>query len=124
MSQRIWRILAILSVLLALALNVTALLAQEEASEQEPVAPLLFLEILEPADELVELEESVERFVVFGWTLPGAVVSVNGELADLEEDGLFSAEVFLEEGTNLVEIVASDDSDQELAVLRFIVNGP
>ncbi len=58
---------------------------------------------------------------VAGQSSPGAVVSVNAELADIDAEGNFRYTAHLDEGPNILEIVASDDSGKEAsAVLRVI----
>ena len=44
-----------------------------------------------------------------GQALAGAVVSINGELVELDENGSFSLRVDLEEGANFFEILATDE---------------
>ena len=47
-----------------------------------------------------------------GATVPRAVVGVNGVTVDVNEVGIFSTTVALEEGINLVEVVAVDFQEQ------------
>ena len=65
----------------------------------------LFLEIIEPEDESVV---STEAVAVQGTTAADAVVSVNGAVVEVDAQGAFEAIVTLEEGPNLIEVVASD----------------
>ena len=65
----------------------------------------LFLEITEPEDESVVTTEAV---AVQGTTAADAVVSVNGAVVEVDAQGAFEAIVTLEEGPNLIEVVASD----------------
>ena len=65
----------------------------------------LFIEIAEPADESVV---STETVAVRGSTTADAVVSVNGAVVEVDAQGSFEAIVTLEEGPNLIEVVASD----------------
>ncbi|MBI4329051.1 MAG: hypothetical protein HY685_04200 [Chloroflexi bacterium] len=58
-----------------------------------------------PADGLVVKEPSI---AVIGGTQPDAVVGVNGDPADVSELGIFSANVSLTEGANVIEVVATD----------------
>ena len=64
-----------------------------------------FLEIAEPADESVI---STGTVAVRGSTTVDAVVSVNGAVVEVDAQGSFEAIVTLEEGPNLIEVVASD----------------
>ena len=65
----------------------------------------LFIVILEPEDESVV---STETVAVRGTTTADAVVSVNGAVVEVDAQGSFEAIVTLEEGPNLIEVVASD----------------
>jgi len=67
--------------------------------------PEFFLTVTQPADDSIINADEVE---VRGRTTPGAVVSVNGELAEVDEEGNFTMMVVLEEGPNLIEVIASD----------------
>lgn len=73
----------------------------------------LQLSISEPQDEAVV---SVSFVTVRGKTAPGAEVSVNGELAEVDANGNFSIRVMLEEGANLLTITASDEDGNEASV--------
>ena len=64
-----------------------------------------FLTVTQPSSESITDAEEVE---VIGITLPGAIVTVNGELAEVDNQGNFTTLVSLEEGPNLIEVVASD----------------
>lgn len=78
----------------------------------------LFLEISEPENESVFNEEPI---VVRGFTTPDAVVSVNGDVVDVDAQGEFAVVLSLEPGPNIIEIVASDMAgDQESAMLAVI----
>lgn len=71
------------------------------------------LSITEPQDESVV---SVSFVLVRGKTAPGAEVSVNGELAEVDANGNFSIRVSLEEGANVLTITASDEDGNEATV--------
>jgi hypothetical protein len=86
------------------------------------VAPLsesgFFLEVLEPQDETVVDTNPIR---VSGSTSPGAEVSVNGELIDIDEEGSFVAMVELEAGPNVIEVIATDyDGHEESCILAVI----
>jgi hypothetical protein len=81
----------------------------------------LVLEVSEPAEDLVEVPAGTRRVTVAGRSRPSAVVSVNGQLVDLDGRGAFRAEVPLDEDVTLVEVVASDASGAELRVQRVVV---
>lgn len=75
-----------------------------------------FLEILSPEEDPAFVEEPA--FVVLGRTRVDAAVSVNDQLVDVDADGILEAVVDLEEGPNVIEVVASTGAGaEESAVL-------
>ena len=54
------------------------------------------------------LTVSVSTVLVVGATRTDAVVAINGALVEVNSLGIFSSTVSLEEGSNLVEVVATD----------------
>ncbi len=64
-----------------------------------------FLTVTQPTDESIINADKVE---VIGITVPNAVVSVNGNLVEVDEEGNFTMMVVLEEGPNLIKVIASD----------------
>lgn len=74
-----------------------------------PSSQALSLEISQPSDGA---EVSTSPVTVSGMTTPEAVVSVSVnedlEIADVDQNGTFSVTVDLEEGPNLIEVIASD----------------
>ena len=87
--------------------------------ESEPqTSDGLFLTVMQPIDESLINNNEVN---VIGNTLPGAVVSINGILADVDEEGNFETTISLEEGPNLIEVIASDqEGNQESGSLAVI----
>ena len=81
-------------------------------------APTLSLEILEPQDEAIV---NVSRIAVSGKTEADAVVSINGIIADVDYQGMFTAEVNLDAGPNVIEVVASDFYGNEQSVVLAVV---
>lgn len=80
--------------------------------------PEFFLTVTQPADNSIISADKVE---VRGCTSPGAVVSVNGELAEVDEEGDFTMMVVLEEGPNIIEVIASDlEGNEESRTLVII----
>lgn len=91
------------------------------AARETLAPPPLFLQLIEPAEETVEVAENAASVTVVGRTLPTAVVSVNGELASPDASGVFTAEVALEDEMTLIEVVASDTSGAEERLERMVV---
>lgn len=83
--------------------------------------PRLFLTVVEPSAETVEVPSSTKQVVVTGKSQPSAVVSVNGQLLPLDDSGSFRTEVILEDEITLVEVVASDATGSEVRAQRVIV---
>ncbi len=78
-----------------------------------------FLEMLEPGQD--ELVVSIASFTLIGRTRADAVVSVNDLLVSPDGDGVFRVTLALDEGPNIIEVVASvanqDPLDRVLAVI-------
>ena len=78
----------------------------------------------------IEEPESVESVVaestitVTGRTRIDAAVSVRLEFADVDEEGRFSVLVLLEEGPNIIQVVASLGSGEELVEILVVVYSP
>jgi hypothetical protein len=77
----------------------------------------LSLTVLAPRDGSTVSASSLQ---VRGTTSPRAVVSVNGELANIDQSGSFVVAIPLDEGPNLILVIASDSSgamiERELVV--------
>jgi len=57
---------------------------------------------------------------LYGSTVPDAFVTVNGDLVDITDHGLFYTDIRLEPGTNIIEVVASDLTGRQTSA-RFTV---
>src|SRR5712691_7495124 len=127
-------------VALALALSMTAV-AFAQADDDTPAAddsmpadttvaapgtnqnapPMLFLQLVDPAEEDVEVPPGTAQLAVRGVTLPGAVVSVDGNLADVDDQGGFVGLSPIDEGANEIEVVASDGQGNQVTTTLFVV---
>ncbi len=85
---------------------------------QSPVGEF-FLAIETP--ETLEAVTSETEFEVVGRASIDALVSVNDTIADLDVDGRFRVTVALEEGVNVVEVVASVASGEEFNEVIVII---
>lgn len=89
-----------------------------EPTATPTVPEQLTLQVLTPADESVISDPSV---LVSGTTSPDAVLSVNGTSVPVAANGTFEAEVVLDIGPNVIDVVASDltgaQESQTLAVI-------
>lgn len=86
-----------------------------------PNAAPLTLKVSTPLDESVV---NTAVITVAGQTTPGAVVSIDGDLVDVDASGKFQAQVTLEEGPNILEITASDDKGSEVSSMVRLVYEP
>jgi hypothetical protein len=96
----------------------------------EPGAPLpataaptgnLSLQVLSPLDEAIVNTPQVD---VLGTAPAGAVLNINDEILLVGDDGQFKATVSLEEGPNLIEILASDVDGNESSLFLTITYEP
>ena len=92
----------------------TALPATESAGT-------LLLQVLSPQDEAVVNTQQVD---VIGSAPAGAVVTVNDEILIMSTEGQFKTTVALEEGPNLIEILASDENGNEASLLLTVTYEP
>jgi hypothetical protein len=122
----------------AVALVLLIVLAGGGGSRGEPTSPLpiptptslfdpldpatFFLEITSPE----ELESVIEvpTITVAGRTRADAVVSVNDTILAPDIDGRFSLIVDLEEGVNVIEVVSSVASGEQLDVIIAVIYAP
>jgi hypothetical protein len=93
------------------------------AADQPPAAATLFLQLIEPAEQDVEVDSNTTELTVHGVTLAGAVVSIDGDLVDVDDEGGFVGVTPLDEGANEIEVVASDDQGNELSTTIVVVRG-
>ena len=80
-----------------------------------------FLEVLAPPDETVV---DTSPIPVSGITSYKAEVSVNGELLDIDEEGDFTTLVELEEGPNVIEVIATDYEGNEKVCILTVIYAP
>ena len=88
---------------------------------------------LEPTGEFfltIEEPESIESIVaeasltIVGRTRIDAMVSVNDIFAEVDEDGRFRVPMELEEGPNIIEVVASVGTGEELVEILVVIYSP
>ena len=122
MKKRIlWLGLSFLLVTTLVLTSCGAAVPGEQEEEEEitlPPDPEFSLTVTEPTDESIVNADKVE---VIGITTAGAVVSINGELAEVDAEGNFTMMVVLEEGPNIIEVIASDlEGNQESHTLVIV----
>jgi hypothetical protein len=91
--------------------------------DAQAVAPTLFLRVVDPTEDDVQVSLDTADLTVRGSTLPGTVVSINGELADIDELGNFVGVSPLEEGANEIEVLASDAQGNSVSRALFVARG-
>ena len=113
-------LLAILAILLGAGCQAAAPVPPSPPPS-EPPPQGFFLEVTEPQDETVV---NVSPVRVSGSTSPEAQVSVNGELIDVDGQGDFAAMVKLEEGPNVIEVIATDYEGNEESCILAVIYAP
>jgi hypothetical protein len=66
--------------------------------------------VLSPIDNTIV---STQEIPVSGLASPNAVVSINGTLIDIDVDGTFTTTLLLDEGPNLIEVLATNLAGEE-----------
>ena len=87
----------------------------------EEVAGALWVRILSPSDNEIVNVPSVE---VQGEAPVDTVLSINDEILIVSSDQVFSLPVALEEGVNVIEIVASDNDGNEVSFILTVTYQP
>lgn len=95
--------------------------AMPPAAETPAVSGNLTLQVLSPQDgDTVNTKEIQVR----GMTSAEAVVSVNDNILIAGADGTFETSVALEEGPNLIEVIASNEAGNEVTVELAVTYEP
>ncbi len=87
-----------------------------------PAPEEFVLHIVEPAE--AETLTANPTLFVSGRTRVDAVVTVNDTFVDPDIDGIFSAEIPLDEGPNIIEVVASIATGEELSTVLVVIYEP
>jgi len=81
----------------------------------------LQLQVTSPQDGDTVTTSQVD---VIGFASAGSVVSVNDDILVVGDDQQFRSTISLDEGPNLIEVVASDDSGNETSVILTVTYEP
>lgn len=93
--------------------------AIEPTPEPAATEPGLNLNLVSPENtEVITEEPSIE---IVGATRVDAVVTINDTVVEPDGDGLFSLRVDLDEGPNLIEIVASVASGEQKDLVLVVI---
>ncbi len=90
-------------------------------SPASEVVEELFLNLTEPVDEDVVYAPALR---VSGSTLTDAVVSINGVMTEVGYDGVFTEEITLDIGPNVIEVIASDFFGNEKSDILTVIYIP
>jgi hypothetical protein len=112
-------------VLIGLALAASTAVTAFAQADGDPTAAAgaLFVRVVDPAEDDVEVALTTTTIAITGITLNDAIVSVDGGLVDVDDQGEFTAGAQLDEGLNELEIVASDADGNQVATTLFVVRG-
>ncbi len=92
------------------------------AEQVEQATGALFLEMLSPdTDELFVTQGSFE---FSGRTTVDALLSVNDHVVEIDEHGNFSLDMALEEGPNVVEVIASNALGEQFDEVLLVIYEP
>ena len=80
-----------------------------------------WLQVLSPEDEAVVNTPQVD---VIGSAPAGAVISINDDILLVSDDQQFKTTISLDEGPNLIEIIASDDNGSETSLILTVTYEP
>ncbi len=81
-----------------------------------------FLQLIDPQGQEIITEEEIIH--VAGRTRVDAVVTVNDTLTEPDSDGLFTSTVELEEGPNVIEVIASVASGEQEELILVVIYVP
>ena len=82
----------------------------------------LFLQLISPPE--LEVFTETGTLTVAGRTRVDAVVTINDSVVEPDIDGEFSLDVPLEEGPNIIEVVVSVDSGEQLDLVLVAIYLP
>ncbi len=101
----------------------------DPAQEQETAADLfeqatgdLFLQMTSPATDEMFVTDSSFEFE--GRTTVDALVSVNDAVLEVDEEGRFAYQMALEEGPNVIEVIASNALGQQFDEVLLVIYEP
>jgi uncharacterized protein YfaP (DUF2135 family) len=88
---------------------------------EPPPPPPFFLQVNQPPNLIVIADQ---RIRVAGRTIPQALVTVNGVSVPVDDEGNFSTMVRLQEGVNVIEVLALSPDSRTLRDTRSVTYGP
>ena len=94
----------------------------EEATVFAEATGAFFLEMTSPTETEVYVSQASYEFS--GRTTVDALVSVNDYVMDVDEEGRFGFNVDLEEGPNVIEVVASNAAGEQQGQVLLVIYEP
>ena len=94
----------------------------EPTPSNDPLGEALFLDIITPQPEPDEdiIYVTSATVVIAGWTRLDAAVTIGEEFLEVDENGRFETTVQLEEGPNVIEVIASVGTGEEEAAILVV----
>jgi cytoskeletal protein RodZ len=76
------------------------------------------LELIQPA---ADVSVTKNPLTIEGRTAPESIVQINGQETNVDTDGSFSTEVFLQEGLNTIRVTARSKRSREREIVRYVL---
>lgn len=108
-------------------IRITASNGVEQASETLTITSLVlppqpfFLLVTQPQDQSIV---SAAQIPLGGRTIPGAVVSINGVSVPVDPVGIYSTMLALEEGPNIIDVLATNVDGEVLSTIIAVIYRP
>jgi hypothetical protein len=108
-------------------INITASSGSEQTSKTIKITSLVpppqpfFLLVTQPEDQSIT---SASQIPLGGRTIPGAVVSVNGVSVPVDPVGIYSTMLSLNEGPNIIDVLATDSAGEVLSTIIAVIYRP
>jgi len=108
-------------------INIIAFNGSEQTSKTINITSLVlppqpfFLLVTQPEDQSITLASQIP---LGGRTIPGAVVSVNGVSVQVDPVGIYSTMLSLNEGPNIIDVLATDSDGEVLSTIIAVIYRP
>ena len=108
-------------------INITASNGSEQASKTINITSVMlppqpfFLLVTQPEDQSIT---SASQIPLGGRTIPGAVVSVNGVSVPVDSVGIYSTMLSLDEGPNIIDVLATNSDGELLSTIIAVIYRP
>jgi len=108
-------------------ISITASNGSEQTSKTINITSLVlppqpfFLLVTQPQDQSIT---SASQIPLGGRTIPGAVVSVNGVSVPVDPVGIYSTMLSLDEGPNIIDVLATNSDGEVLSTIIAVIYRP